>query len=74
VTYLNIVFGKLLCQRLTSKSKRVHSIIDGDLSILMVQPSINVITTLSHDALAKNDRRSGGVDEEVIVWDILSWA
>jgi len=67
---LNIVLGKLLRQGSPTACKRIDGIVDSDLAILMIEPGINIFTALLQDLLTKHDRRSGSIDEEVVVWHI----
>lgn len=55
VTYLHVVFGELFGKRAAASSGRIHSVIDRNLAILVVKPSIDVLTTLLQDFLAEHD-------------------
>lgn len=71
-SYLNIVFRELLGQRSPASSSGVHSVVDGNLTILMVKPCIDVFATLLEDLLAQHDGRGCGVWEEVILWYVAA--
>ena len=65
-TDLDIVLGKLLSKRTTATGGRVDRVVDGDLAVFMIQPSVDVLTALLENLLAEDDGRRGGVGEEVV--------
>lgn len=66
-TYLNVVLGELFRKRATACSGRVHSVIYGNLAILVVEPSIYVFAAFLQNLLAEHDRRRRCVGEEVVL-------
>lgn len=60
------MFRKLFCERNTATGSRVDCIIDGDLSIFMVEPGVDVLATLLQYFLSQHDRRRRSVRVEVI--------
>ena len=73
-THLNIMLGELLVKRPTSSSERINGIVDRNLAILMVQPSIDILAALLEYLLAKQNGRGGRVDKEVVLGDVDVWA
>jgi hypothetical protein len=69
ITNLNIVLLKLLGERSTPIRKRIDCIVDGNLTIFVVQPSIDILPALLQDLLTKHNRGCRGVDKEVILRD-----
>lgn len=61
------MLSEFLSQGSATSRGGVDSIVDRDLSILMVQPSVDVLTALLKDLLTKNNRLRRGVREEVIL-------
>lgn len=51
-SYLNVVFREFLGEGPAASSCRVHSIVYGDLAILVIEPGIDVLTALFEDLLA----------------------
>ena|SRR6478735_787245 len=66
-SHLDIMLRKLLGQRSSSVGGRVNSIVNGNLSIFMVEPGVNIFSALLQDLLAQNDRGRRGIGEEVVV-------
>ena len=71
-SHLNIVFRELLSQGSPASSGGIHSIVDGDLAILVVEPCIDVFAALLEDLLAQHDGRGSGVWEEVVLWHVAA--
>lgn len=61
---------ELLLQRSTSGSEWVHSIVDRNLAIFVVEPGVNILTTLLQYLLTKQDRRGRSVNEEVVLRNV----
>lgn len=61
------MLSEFLSQGTATSRGGVDSIVDRNLSILMVQPGVDVLTALLKDLLTKNDRLRRGVREEVIL-------
>lgn len=68
--YLNIMFRKLLSKRTSSVGSRVDSVINGHLSIVMVQPAVDVFTAFLQDLLAQDNRSWRRIWEEIVVRDL----
>lgn len=66
-TYLHVVLGELFRKRAATCSGRVHSVVDGNLAILVVEPSIYVLATFFENLLTKHHRRRRRVGEEVVL-------
>ncbi len=57
---------EFLGQRASSAGRGVHRVVNGHLSVLVVQPGVNVLATLLQDFLPQNDRRGRRIREEVV--------
>lgn len=55
-----------------ASSSGVHSIVYGDLTILVVEPGIYVLAALFEDLLAQHDGRRRGVWKEIILWHVAA--
>ena len=64
---------ELLLKRSTSCSEWINRVVDCDLAIFVIQPCIDVFTTLLQDLLAKQNGGRRCVNEEVIFRDIDIW-
>ena len=72
--YLNIVLCKLLSERPATAGCGINSVVYGDLAVLMVQPSVNILTALLEYLLPQHDRRGRGVWVEVVLGHLASLA
>lgn len=52
---LNIVLRKLLGKSAATSSGWVYSVVYRDLAVLMVEPGVNILTTLLQDLLPQHD-------------------
>lgn len=64
---------ELLLKRSTSCSEWINRVVDCDLAVFVIQPCIDVFTTLLQDLLAKQNGGRRCVNEEVIFRDIDIW-
>lgn len=55
VTNLDVMLREFFSKRSTTHSERIDGIVDRNLAVLMVEPGIDVFTTLLEDFLAKHD-------------------
>lgn len=60
------MLSELLGKRATATGGGIDGIVDGDLTIFMVQPGVDIFPALLEDLLAKDDRCRSGVGEEVV--------
>lgn len=68
------MLGEFPSKRGASTREGIHSIVNGNLAILVIEEKVDVFATLSEDFLAKHDRGSGCIDEEVIIGDFgMRW-
>lgn len=51
-TYLHVVLGELFSKRAATSSGRVHSVVYGNLTVLVIQPSIDVLAAFLENLLA----------------------
>lgn len=51
-TYLHIVLGELFGKRAAACSGRVHSIVYGNLTVLVIEPGIDVLAAFLENLLA----------------------
>ena len=65
--YLNVVLCELFGQGASSICGRVYCVVDRHLSVIVVQPRVNVLAAFLQDLLAQNDRCRRCVWKEVIV-------
>jgi hypothetical protein len=54
----------------TSSGERINCVVDCNLAILVVQPRVNILTTLLQDLLAKQNGGSGSINKEVILGNV----
>lgn len=54
LTYLDVVFGKLLRKRAPSRGGRVHSVVYRNLAILVIKPSVDVLAAFLQNLLTKH--------------------
>jgi hypothetical protein len=47
------MLGKLLLQRATASSEGVDGIVNRNLAVLVIQPSVDILATLLQDLLAE---------------------
>jgi hypothetical protein len=66
---LDIMLGELLSQRTAAAGGLVDGVVDGDLSVLVIQPGVDVLATLLENLLAEDDGGGGCVGEEVVLGD-----
>jgi len=60
------VISEFFSQSATASSSWVDGIINGDLTILMIQPGVDVLSALLEDLLAEHLRSRGRIGIEVI--------
>jgi hypothetical protein len=51
--YLDLIFGKLLRKRLAALTERIDGIIDSHLTMIMLKPSIDILTALLQNLLTQ---------------------
>ena len=68
------MLGELLCERPTRTGGRIDCIVDGHLTILVVQPGVDILPALLQDLLPEYDGRWGGIREEVIFGYLAAFA
>ena len=71
---MNIVLRKLLSEGPAAAGCGINSVVYGDLTILMVQPSIDILTTLLQYLLPQHDRRGRCVGVEIVLGNLAPLA
>lgn len=71
-SHLNVMVGKLLGQGETAVRSGIYSIVDGNLAVLVVQPSVDVFPALLENFLAEQDRSWRRIRKKVILRDMAS--
>lgn len=66
------MFRELLGQGSPASSSGVHSVIDGDLAILVVKPCIDVFAAFLENLLTQHDGRRRGIWEEIVLWHVAT--
>ena len=64
------MLGKLSVKRVASLGQWVDGVINSDLTILVVEPLIDVLAALLQDFLSEQYRLGRGVSEEVILRNV----
>jgi len=71
---LNVVLHELLGQRLTTYCDWVHSIVDSNLAVFVLEKVEDVLSTFLEDLLAKQYRGWRGIDKKVVMRDLSAWS
>jgi hypothetical protein len=69
---LDVLLLELLRQGTAARRQGVHRVIDGDLSVLVVQKVKDVLAALLEDLVPKHYRRRLGVDMEIVLRDLFA--
>jgi hypothetical protein len=71
---LNTMFGKFLGERPAAHGDGVDGVVDGHLAVVVLQKVVYILPALGQNLVPQQHRLGGGVQEEIVVRHVLSWA
>jgi hypothetical protein len=69
LAYLDIVLREFLSQRASAAYRWVDGVVNCNLTVLMVQPRVDVLAALLEDLLPQNYRGGSGIGKKVVLGD-----